>query len=278
MAIAGTFQARSNEELQELLGLIKGADSVELKLTIPEAAHQATAHALGVDPLQAELRQVFFYDTPNLDLEQAGVVVRTRRSQKKGDDTVVKLRPVVPAELPRSLRKKEGFGVEVDASPKGFVCSASFKSVAPAGSVRAAFLGEKPLRKLFTKEQRAFYAEHAPTGLALEDLTMLGPLLVLKLKFAPDGLDRRVVGELWLYPDGSRVLELSTKCLPKEAFDVAAEGRAFLASKGVELGGEQQTKTRMALEYYAKSLANGKSRPARKRAAPTKSPAPAKSE
>ena len=264
MATTAARPARSDEELQELLGLIKGADSVELKLTIPEQAHQATAQALGMDPLAAELRQVFFYDTPDLTLEQAGVVVRTRRSQRKGDDTVVKLRPVVPAELPRPLRKAEGFGVEVDASPKGFVCSASFKGAAPAGSVRAAALGEKPLRKLFTKQQRAFYTEHAPDGLALEDLTMLGPLLVLKLKFAPQGFDRRMVAELWLYPDGSRVLELSTKCLPKEAFDAAAEARAFLASRGVELGGEQQTKTRMALEFYAKNLpgaANGK-RPA----------------
>jgi hypothetical protein len=262
-------QPRSDEEQQELLDLIKGADSVELKLTIPEAAHQATAHALGMDPLQAELRQVFFYDTPDLTLEQAGVVVRTRRSQKKGDDTVVKLRPVVPAELPRSLRKRTGFGVEVDVSPKGFVCSASFKGEAAPGSVRASFLGDKPLRKLFTKEQRAFYTEHAPDGIALEDLSMLGPLLVLKLKFQPDGFDRRMVTELWLYPDGSHVLELSTKCAPKDAFDVAAQARALLVSKGVDLGGEQQTKTRMALEFYAAKLAaagNGKASPAGRRA------------
>ena len=48
--------------------------------------------------------------------------------------------------------------------------------------------------------------------------------------------------------------------------------RAFLAGRGVELGGEQQTKTRKALEFFAKHLANGQSqsRPARKRAAPAK--------
>ena len=54
--------------------------------------------------------------------------------------------------------------------------------------------------------------------------------------------------------DGSRVLELSTKCEPGEAFQVAAETRAFLASKGIDLEGEQQTKTRTALEYFAKHL------------------------
>ena len=39
-----------------------------------------------------------------------------------------------------------------------------------------------------------------------------------------------------------------------EAFQVAAETRAFLASRGVELEGEQQTKTKTALEYFAREL------------------------
>ena len=92
--------------------------------------------------------------------------------------------------------------------------------------------GDRPLRKLFSKEQRAFYAAHAPDGLALDDLSILGPIFVLKLKFTPDELDRRLVAEMWLYPDGSRVLELSTRCAPAEAFQVAAETRAFLAGHG----------------------------------------------
>jgi hypothetical protein len=60
---------------------------------------------------------------------------------------------------------------------------------------------------------------------------------------------------VWLYPDGSRILELSTRCTTTEAFEVAAEARAFLTERGVELGGEQQTKTRTALEFFAKELA-----------------------
>jgi hypothetical protein len=81
-------------------------------------------------------------------------------------------------------------------------------------------------------------------------------VLVLKLKFSPKGYERRLVAELWLYPDGSRILELSTKCKPGEAFQVAAETRAFLAERGVELFGEQQTKTRTALEFFAGQLSD----------------------
>ena len=84
---------------------MKGADSVELKLTIPESAQRSTIEALGMDPLDAQVRLVFFFDTPDLALERAGVVVRARRVAGKGDDSVVKLRPVVPSELPREVRE-----------------------------------------------------------------------------------------------------------------------------------------------------------------------------
>ena len=75
---------------------------------------------------------------------------------------------------------------------------------------------------------------------------------MLKLRLDPKELGRRIVAEMWLYPDGSRILELSTRCATNEAFQAAAEARAFLTERGVDLSGEQQTKTRKALEYFAK--------------------------
>ena len=263
--------ALAGEDLQQLVALIGDVDSIELKLTVPEPAQLTTARALGLDPLQAQMRQVFFFDTPDLALDKLGLVVRARRSQKKGDDTVVKLRPVVPSELAKDLRRSPNFGVELDASPEGYVCSGSLKGVAREGDVRKAALGERAVRKLFSKEQRELYAEHAPDGIGLDDLTILGPLLVLKLKNSPEGYDRRMVTELWLYPDGSRILELSTKCEPSETFDVAAGARAFLSSRGIDLDSEQQTKTRTALEYFSKQVA-GKGA-ARKKPAPAKAKA-----
>jgi hypothetical protein len=249
-----TREALSDEDLENILGLIKGADSVELKLTIPESDQRSTVVALGMDPLEAQIRQVFFFDTPDLALYQAGVVARGRRVQGKGGDSVVKLRPVVPDELPADLRKLPSMGVEVDAMPGGYVCSASLKGVADNAEVRAAAAGDRPLRKLFTKEQRAFFAAHAPDGIELDHLTVLGPIFVLKLKFSPKGFERRLVAELWLYPDNTRILELSTKCAPSETFQVAAESRAYLTNQGVDLSGEQQTKTKTALEYFSQNL------------------------
>jgi hypothetical protein len=244
----------SDSELVEMLSLMKGADSVELKLTIPETSQRSTMEALDMDPLGAQVRLVHFYDTPDLTLESHGVVVRARRVAQKGDDSVIKLRPVVVSELPDELRESPACVVEVDAMPGGHVCSASVKGT-PRTSVRDVAQGAAPLRKLFSKEQRAFFAEHAPEGVGFEDLSLLGPIFVLKVKATPPAFARKLVVELWLYPDGARILELSTKCAPSDAFQVAAESRAFLTERGIEIGGPQTTKTRKALEFFSKRLA-----------------------
>ena len=145
----------SEAQISEVLELMRESKTVELKLTVPEASYRSTARALGLDPLDAQLRQVVFFDTPDLALNKAGVVVRARRSQGAPDDTVVKLRPVIPKDLPAELRALPDFGVEVDALPGGFVCSASFKAELSKNHVRAAMLGERRISKLFSPGQRA---------------------------------------------------------------------------------------------------------------------------
>ncbi len=138
-----TRPALSAEKLPELLALIKDADSVELKLTVP-MSERGRGAALGVDPLDAQIRQVFFFDTPDLALNKSGVVVRARRVQRKGDDSVVKLRPVVPKELSPEFHASPSFGVEVDAMPGGFVCSGSMKRALETPDVRDTVHGNKP--------------------------------------------------------------------------------------------------------------------------------------
>lgn len=246
----------SDEQLTQLLPLLDEVASVELKLTVPEAEQRATATALGLDPLDAQIRQVYFFDTPDLVLDGHGLVVRARRVQGKGGDSVVKLRPVVPSELPRRLRRSPDFTVEVDAMPGGFVCSGTMKRALGPDAVKPVVSGKRPVSKLFSKEQRTFFTEHAPKEVGLDDLAVLGPIFVLKVRSMPKQLGRRLVAELWLYPDNRWILELSTKCAPDEAFDVAAKARAYLTERGVELGGEQQTKTRTALEFFSRRLAS----------------------
>jgi hypothetical protein len=247
--------ALSIEEVARLLGLLREVDTVELKLTVPESDQRSAVMALEMDPLDAQIRQVVFFDTPDLALQRLGVVVRARRSQGGANDSVVKLRPVVPADLGADLRGSPSFGVEVDAMPGGYVCSGSFKAKLGSTAVRKTLTGGRALGKLFTKEQRAFLATHAPDGPGLDDVVALGPITVLKLRFSPEGFGRRLVAEVWFYPDGSRILELSTKCAPDQAFQVAAETKAFLAGREIDITGEQQTKTATALQYFSQLAA-----------------------
>jgi hypothetical protein len=145
-----TTPSLSDEDLVELLALIEGADSAELKLTVPVSDRSRAGSALGVDPLDGQIRQVYFFDTPDLALNKRGLVVRARRVQRKGDDSVVKLRPVVPEELPTELCDSSNSGVEVDAMPGGYVCSGSMKRT----------LGQRPSRT--SSRERKRFASSSP--------------------------------------------------------------------------------------------------------------------
>ena len=191
------------------------ADSVELKLTVSEPHQRSTVIALALDPLEAQA-------TAGLLLRHAGPRARPARRRRA--------RPAVAgqgrrlggeAAARRAGRAAEGECGDPRASasrwtphPTGFVCSGSLKGTPRRGNVWDAAAGKKRIRKLFSKEQRALYEAHAPEGLALDDLAVLGPILVLKLKRTPKGFGRPLVAEVWVYPDGSRILELSTKCQP----------------------------------------------------------------
>jgi hypothetical protein len=106
----------SDDALQELLALMGQADSVELKLTLPESDRQHAMTALGVDPLDAHIRQVYFFDTPDLTLYKHGVVVRGRRSQDRPDDSVM------PYGVP-SPTKRAGRDRSNTSEPDSFLCS-----------------------------------------------------------------------------------------------------------------------------------------------------------
>ncbi len=179
------------------------------------------------------------------------MVVRARRIQGGDADTVVKLRPVDPATIDPDLRRSAAFKVEVDVMPGGFVCSASFKGVCSGKEVLDVSSGAMPLRKLFSKEQRAFYDAHAPAGVTMDKLVVLGPTFLLKAKHQPKDFDRPITVEMWLYPDGARILEVSTKCAPKEFLQAGTEFRSYLAARGIAFSADQAPKTRSALEFFS---------------------------
>lgn len=253
----------SLDDLKKLLELAKYSHSVELKVSVPMPEHRATIVSIGLDPVEAQLRQVFFFDTPNLDLNRAGLIVRARRRQGGGGDTVVKLRPVDPATLKADLKRSNAIKIEVDATADGsFVCSASNKGVVTGQAVLDVASGAAPVRSLFTKGQIAFYAAHAPAGIDLDSLQAKVPIFTLRAKHRSKEYKRGITVEVWMWHDGTRVLEISTKCLPAEAFQVGAEFKAYLLENGIDVDAVQDTKTRTAMQKFR--AAPKARRPARK--------------
>ena len=242
------------ERLLQLLGETEDVEDVELKLTVPDSDQRSAVIVLDMDVLKAEVRQVVFFDTSDLKLSRAGIIVRARRA-RKGGDAVIKLRPIEPDSLAGRLRHSSDFKVELDVMPGAFVCSGSLKGKVDNADVKEVIQGTRPVRKLFSPEQRFLYAEYAPKGVDLDSLTACGPINIVKSKFALK--EYEAVAELCFYPDGSRILELSMKCAPAKAVHVAAEARAFLSSRGIDPTGEQQTKTNKALQYFSRLHSNG---------------------
>ena len=79
----------SGEDIARITQLGKGSNSIELKLSVPMSGHRATVKSIGLDPVEAQPRQAFYFDTPDLALNRAGVVLRARRIQGGRADTVV---------------------------------------------------------------------------------------------------------------------------------------------------------------------------------------------
>jgi hypothetical protein len=57
-----------------------------------------------------------------------------------------------------------------------------------------------------------------------------------------------------VYPDGSLIVELSTKCSPADVISTISDTRSFLQSRQVELSAVQATKTKTALEFFSQKL------------------------
>jgi hypothetical protein len=246
------------EQRLEMLERLAEMPSIELKMNVPADQRMALS-GLHLDPMAAKLREVYFFDTPDLTLFANGVVTRGRRTQGDDDDTVVKLRPAEPKSLPPEVRESKNLKVEMDVTRGSYVVSASLGRILCSVPVREAVTGGRPLEKLFTKEQRAFFADHAPTGVGWEDLVPLGPVLVVVLKWVPEGLTNKTTIEQWHYPGQVPLVELSTKATPQNVLQVYADTTTFVAGHGLSAAGEQEPKTRKALEFFTRKHPAAKS-------------------
>ena len=229
----------------------QGTDAIEVKVTIVERQEDAVLEKFGLDRGEAERRRIYFYDTPKLALYKKGVVLRARETAGEGCDSTVKIRPVDPAKVDGSWRKKDGFKLEADAVGQKVIRSASFTTVQRDKEIEEVASGSRPIEKLFTGDQEAFLVALSPVAVDFGALVALGPVASLRWKFENEGLPYGICAEEWRLPNGHDLLELSIKSTTGQAAAARAAFEGFLHEFGFETDGGQQTKTRAALEYLA---------------------------
>jgi hypothetical protein len=245
---------------------MSGADAIEIKATIPDRQVTAALSRYGLTPRNDEERYVYFFDTPSLDLLEAGVIVRARRVVGDTHDSTVKFRPVDPASVGDEWRKFRDFKIEADASEKGMVKSASFSMPAAKGLIKRVAAGKRPIREILTREQQAFVEKTVGRRIDFDRLVVLGPLKAHRWNFEDAGCPWPITAELWIREDGDRMLEVSIKAPAIQAAAAIGGFMAFLAEAGAERDNDQKTKTRWALSHYAAKYAGGPGRPAKTKA------------
>jgi hypothetical protein len=230
---------------------VTGTDAIEVKATIPDHQIKAALERYGLTPNNDEERYIYFFDTPALELQEAGIIVRARRIVGDVHDSTVKFRPVDPASVGKEWHKYRDFKIEADASEKGLVKSASLSMPVGKGLIKAVASGKRQVKDLITREQRAFIEETAKRTIDFDRLVVLGPLRAHRWQFEDPACPWEITGELWIREDGQRMLEASIKTPAVQAAVAFAGFMAFLAEVGADRDKEQQAKTRWALSYYA---------------------------
>jgi len=232
-----------------------GAEQIEIKATVPNHQITPALRRFGLTADNDEERFIYFFDTPRLDLLDAGIITRARRVIGDDHDSTVKFRPVAPEDVGKEWRKYRDFKIEADASENGMAKSASFSMPVEKGLIKRVAGGKRPIAALFTHEQEAFLATMAGRTIDFSQLAVLGPLRAQRWELEIPACPWPMAVELWRRSDGQRLMEVSIKAPVVQAAAAIGGFMAFLAEVGAERDRDQQTKTRWALEFYASRIA-----------------------
>jgi len=229
-------------------GKADGSDPrVELKLTIDPGSIARARSKLGLKTSRSQARKIWFYDTPNLDAFEAGLILRARKIDGAPDDSTVKLRPFTADDLDAETRGLPGLKCEHDRSATHDTPSCSLTAEQARGEIDAVGDGDRRIDQLFSSDQEDLIAGYGP-GLGWAELGALGPIPAKVWTLRTDELPSQATAELWDLPDASELLELSIKVGLDDGDAAMAELEDFIAARGLALDPAQETKTRRALE------------------------------
>lgn len=241
----------AGDDLDRMFALVREVGHVELKFTVDDVSFDAVRglFSAGVE----RVRDVYYLDTQDLALRRHGVLARVRGGQRP-NDSVVKLRPIDPDAVPSALRRRDDFTVEVDVTPDSFICSGALKRRLGRHAVERAVDGRRGLQTLFSGQQLALIDARLAGGVAFDDLEALGPVRVRRTRARPGGPGpgRGLELQVWTYPDATRLLEVSTRCVARDLLQTASHAKTFLDRHGIKQTGPSPTKADTTLAYFTR--------------------------
>jgi len=232
---------------------ISGMDAVEIKVTVRPDQELQAERTMELNEDTADVRLVYFYDTPRLDLFKAGAALRARLVKGDNDDSTVKFRPVDSAKISQDWKGSKGFKLEADCVGTRVVCSASFTVTQKRDEIDDVAKGKRPIHRLFSKDQERFLSDFYKGPFDFEKLRVMGPIRVLRWKSKHKGFPYELTTEEWRLPQGEDLVEVSIKVPPRKEAQARKDFDKHLRQLGLDPAGAQETKTRTALEYFAKT-------------------------
>jgi hypothetical protein len=238
----------------------KKEERVEIKYLVPEDNIETVSRNLHLDADHpSATRVICFYDTDSMTLFNhiPKAILRSRYStgtDQQIGETTVKIRG----------GKLEGKDVkcefdEVIGKDKVESCSLTDETQ-KVGEIKAANKGTD-MNKIFNDEQEDFLNK-AGVEVSWKTLTPFGPVEGVKVwkDISAEGLDK-VTAERWELPerDGNPkriVFEISTKVPVSQAAQATTALSKVLGITGTEKQ-EEETKTKIVLEHFAKTTAAG---------------------
>jgi hypothetical protein len=217
-------------------------EGYEVKVLVEPADFPQLLTALGWLNEDLRRRDVWFVDTADLDLLNAGVILRARQEEDDLDLTV-KLRGVTDFAPFAGVVPDDDVKSEVDV-----MGSRATGSVSYTRDRSADFDPDDPLAR-FSNRQLRFLRDLGGVDLASlpSPLRAVGPVRTIKREHPVPGLADELVLEHWTLPDGSILVELSAMA-DDAAAAVALKTRleAFLQAAGAAQA-PPSSKTRRAL-------------------------------
>ena len=233
-------------------GSLAAMDAVEIKVTIRSDQELRAERAMRVNEDTADIRLVYFYDTPDLELLKAGIVLRARLVKGDVEESTVKFRPVDAATISKDWRGLEGFKLEADCVGNRMICSASLTEMQHRDEIDEVANGKRAIEKLFSKQQERFLSEFHKGPVDFGKLRVMGPIRVLRWKLEHKAFPHELTVEEWRLPNGDDLVEVSIKVPPGQAAQAREAFDKHLLELGLDPQGAQHTKTFTALEYFAK--------------------------